>query len=123
MDPQEIYDRYGAAEKAGLIGPTSAVWTLSPSEHSTQQWAKAQEPGVRFEALAVYLRESDLDDVHGDTRFRAVVSLPYQWIVSGVLFVDSEDFPPGFLKGAPTSTTITISSPPDTATTKPVRQW
>jgi len=108
VDAGKIRERRLAAYSSGLAPPISGGFILeSWWEHLEDQWAHAQEPGVRFAAMALYLRKPALAALRSDTRFRAVETIPYGRTDSlssdypGDLLLESEAFPAGVLTEPP----------------------
>ena len=104
VDAESIRERRIAAVDAGLSPPITG-WLIAESYwlHWEDQWTKAQEPGVLFEAAAVYVLEATVDGLREDPRFRAVEVIPHRRTDSldpsfpGELLLESEEFGEGLL--------------------------
>lgn len=89
---------------SGSVAPPITGMHISESywNHWEDQWARAQEPGVLIEAVAVYLPAESVAD-GAPPGFRAVVRIPWRRTDStdpsyaGELLVESEGFPAGYL--------------------------
>ena len=77
VDAGKIRERRVASINAGLSPPITG-WSISESywEHWKDQWARAQDPGVRFEALGLYVPKSAVEALRADPRFRGVEIVP-----------------------------------------------
>lgn len=103
-DAGSIRERRIAAVDAGLSPPiTGRLIAESYWLHWEDQWVKAQDPGVLFEAAAVYVHEASVDGLREDPRFRAVEFIPHRRTDSldpsfpGELLLESEEFGQGLL--------------------------
>ena len=104
VDAARIRERRLTAEAAGLAPPTMGMHiSASYWEHWEEQWRQAQEPGVLFEALALYVSQDALELLRSDTRLRAVEVIEHRRTDSlaadypGELLLWSEGFPGGRL--------------------------
>jgi hypothetical protein len=108
MDAGGIRERRMAAVDAGLSPPITG-WHIAESYwlHWEDQWARAQDPGVEFEALAIYLPAGSATTLSDDPRFAAVTVLPSRRTdslspdFSGELLLETEEFTGGSLSSPP----------------------
>ena len=114
VDAGQIQEGRLAAIEAGDAPPITGFHiSASYWEHWEDQWRHAQEPGVRFEAVALYLRESSLAAARSDPRFRAVEIIPHRYLPDyREVVLESEGFPPGRLSEPP-------PKPPDSSALSP----
>jgi hypothetical protein len=109
VDAEDIRARRVAAVDAGLSPPITG-WAIAESYwlHWEDQWNRAQDSGVAFEAVAVYLPPGSVERLSDDPRFTAATLLPSRRTdtlspsFAGELLLETEEFPPDLLSSPPT---------------------